>query len=195
MSKLYEDNWVDGLQQGEILRDVRQYNPVTIDDKLKIETIEYPLAIVMSQDCDLEQDYTQRRSPNPEKQHRILANVLLCRIRLLKDFFPEFCRINSLSSKPDKALSSTAWNYLTSNRDDRYHILYENPKHSLNHMAIIFNEYFTVPTNTLYREISENKTERVCFLTSPYKEHLSTRFHYFHFRVALPENYVIEFKP
>ena len=57
--------------------------------------------------------------------------------------------------------------------------------------AAFVNSTFTLPTEEVYRQLALSGQRRAV-LRPPYLEHLSTRFHYFQFRVALPGDHESE---
>jgi len=58
-------------------------------------------------------------------------------------------------------------------------------------LGIDFKRYFTLPTAEVYYQIQRQAARRCC-LRSPYLEHLSTRFHAYQQRLALPEDRVLD---
>src|SRR4051795_3893948 len=80
---VYEPSSPDSaLRQGEILSDVVQtlvvIETLGRDRELQVDFKQHPLVIVLSQDCDLDQDY-QSRLPNTTKD-RTIPNILFCEV-------------------------------------------------------------------------------------------------------------------
>ena len=91
-----------------------------------------------------------------------------------------------------KTLGSKHWDRMKQNNDERYHFLEKAGRgcdrlnEELPELAIDFKRYFTVPTDEVYGRIAIGETQRRCVLTSPYLEHLSSRFANYLSRVGLP---------
>jgi hypothetical protein len=139
------------------------------------------LALIITQDCDLERDFFARR-PSRAVEVRaegLLPNVLLCPVVTVQELMALTPRGRDI------------WTRVKENRDERYHILQrvEASEDALSKglpaMGIDFKRYFTVPTDELYAQLEMGASRR-CVLVSPYLEHFSTRFAYFLSRVALP---------
>jgi len=181
------------LRQAEIISDlvqVRQsFASLPSQAGPEIEIIRHPYALVLTQDCDLEQDFALRfgnpeQPPPPEK---LLPNILLC----------EVATLGELRDRTPKG--SDIWRRVVDNRDERYHLLerVEPPADALGQglpaLGIDFKRCFTVPTDELYFRVRSGAKRR-CRLNSPYLEHLSSRFSSFLSRVALPRPHAIPSK-
>ena len=174
------------LRQTEILSNVLEIRQ-TLDTfrsravPAELERITHPLAVIMTQDCDLERDFFVRcLAPTVEvPAEGLLPNVLLCPAVTVQELM-------ALTPK-----GRDIWRRVKDNRDERYHVLQRVEAsedvfgRGLPAMGIDFKRYFTVPTDELYAQL-ELGANRRCVLASPYLEHLSTRFGYFLSRVALP---------
>jgi GAF domain-containing protein len=74
------------LRQGEVLSDLKQVVPVagSIFQQLSVDIVEHRFVVVLSQDCDLEQDFNARvailKEPDKSSVHenRKLSSVLFC---------------------------------------------------------------------------------------------------------------------
>lgn len=187
------------LRQCEFLSDVvhthLDLNPL-IGGRIEVQEKVYPYAVILTQDCDLTQDFDARRAvvgePNPTKRDalsrsdKIIPSVLLCQVLAAQE-----------QRGADK-ITSDIWTRIRQNKDERYHFLQavdascDPRQEDLPELAIDFKRYFTVPTDELYWRIDAGQTRRRCLMASPYLEHLSTRFAYFLSRVALPEDHFSE---
>lgn len=188
------------LRQGEIVSDLVQV-------KIKLDSIGssegyvgvdvvHPLAIVVTQDCDLEQDFKARFAGEAGK-HRILPNILFCEVELANelrhgdknDTLPEEKRARS------KEINRDIWKNIWQNKDERYHFLqkvepaYDLLEQGIDALGIEFKRYFTVPTDDVYHRVKIKQAKRRCKLNNPHLEHFSVRFHYYHYRVALPADH------
>jgi hypothetical protein len=176
------------LRQGEILSEVIQFRidvatlgTAAPSGRLMI----HPYAMILSQDCDLEQDFNVRQKQ--VDSDKLLPSVLFCEVAMAEELFS---RVKSLGSK--------LWNRIQINKDERYHFLQKVDVsldalgHGLPELGIDFKRYFTIPADEAYQRIKLGETQRRCVLHSPYLEHLSSRFAYFLSRVALPQEYISE---
>lgn len=175
---------VGPLRQGEILTAVVQ-SVLTLasagTDAPEIEPIEHPIAIVASQDCDLEQDFRARQDRKPP----VLPSVLLYEVILARTL---------LSSLP----GSDVRRPVSNNKNERYHVLQGVPAamdaldEGLSDLGIDFRRYFTIPTLELYKQLELTTAKRRCLLVSPYLEHFAIRAAVFQCRVALPADHLLD---
>ena len=182
------------LRQGEILSNVvhlqidpEQIKSVDADSVYDFDPVKHPFAIVVSQDCDLEQDFNYRFG-NVGNQRNELPTVLLCQAEEVDEF---------VKSEMYRSLftSRTFTGNFKNNNEFRYHFIQEIPAQfcamdrRLPELGIDFKRYFSMPTAELYHRIKLYHTRRMSVLESPYRDHFSQRFHNFNSRVALPEEY------
>lgn len=183
------------LRQGEILSDLVQI-------RVNLESIEtaqnntnysltplvHPYAIIVSQDCDLEQDFNFRFHKLGKERHR-LPSVLFCEVIDAEELV-QGPRNDSIFKG-----SGTTRNNFKNNSDFRFHFVQEIPaeldalEQGLPELGIEFKRYFSLPTGEVYRRIELSHAQRRCRLKSPYLEHFCNRFHHFNNRIALPEQY------
>lgn len=174
-SKIYVASQATGkLRQGEIITDLIQI-VLTLESmaeaRPRIQEKNHPIAIVLSQDCDLDQDGigTQRIQ---------LPNILFCEVDTLE-------QLKTLTPK-----GSDIWKRVKQNKDERYHVLQAVPADSdamavgLGPLGIDFKRYFTIPVEEVYIRL-DSVAKRRCRLVSPYIEHLSNRFAFYQSRVAI----------
>ena len=153
---------------------------------LVVDLIIHPFAIILSQDCDLTQDWAARQKLADEAGDAELGN------RLLRGIL--FAEVNTAEDLRSRIKKTEHWKRLTQNKDERYHFLEAVPSgadavnEGLPELGIDFKRYFTLPAGEVYRRVGQGAKRR-CRLASPYLEHLSTRYYYFQQRVALPEDH------
>ena len=182
------------LRQGEILSNVveLQIDPETIisvdaDRVYDVNPIKHPFAIVVSQDCDLEQDFNYRYGKRGSQRNE-LTSVLLCQAEDVDKF---------RKSEVYKILfkSRTFEGNFKKNNEFRFHFIQEIPADlsatdlRVPELGIDFKRYFSMPTDEIYHRIRLEHTQRSSVLESPYRDHFSRRFFDFNSRVALPEEY------
>lgn len=175
------------LRQGEILSNVIriQLNLEFLGkQERRVDDVKHDYAVVLTQDCDLEQDFKARQGIN--KPDKLLRNVFFCRI------------VAAQQLRGTEGINSDIWRRISQNKDERYHFLQKIDaaldalQQGLPELGIDFKHYFTIPTDEIYKRIEINEAKRRCVLISPYLEHLSSRFAYFLSRVALPEDHISE---
>lgn len=179
--KIYELSTAGSLRQGEILSGLIQshlnVSSLELADGPKVDYRMHPYAIVMAQDCDLTQDF-QVRGQNFHSD-KLIPSVLFC----------EAVTAEVLKGRAD--INSNIWKRIRQNKDERYQFLESVPVEAdwlgvgVPELGLDFKRYFSVPTDEVYYWL-KHETKRRCKLVSPYVEHLSARFFYFHSRVALP---------
>lgn len=168
------------LRQCEIVCDLKQVVPTPAAawaEQPDIEVIDHPFAVVLSQDCDLEQDFEARFTDNPELRLQI-PSVLFCEAFLAVD-------------KRQEPKMGDIWKQLTQNKLERFQYLAavqpseDATKKGFGPLVIDFKRYFCLPTPDVYKQFERGAAHRT-LLSSPYLEQLSTRFCYYQYRVALP---------
>jgi len=156
------------------------------EEPVEVTPITHELVVVLTQDCDLEQDYKRRQT----SQQGSLPNVLLCDVYLAEVLRATLQRQDQLGRQDWKK-------GVAQNQKDRFHYLQRvQPSEDLGGegltaLALDFKIYFTLPTDELYVRLV-NGIRRRARLNTPYCEHLSHRFFSFQSRVALPQNHEID---
>ncbi len=165
------------IRQGELLSGVVQIvreSPVSTSGMVR--PIVHPYAIVLTQDCDLEQDYRRRK----EHEASNLPSILLAMCE-------EFSAFKATLPSGSEFLKR-----VKNNKDERYHCLEDVPVNldaagaGLPALGIDFKRCFTLPTGDLYEQIHASAFSRHARLSTPYAEHLNSRFGFFISRIALP---------
>lgn len=184
----------EALRQGEILTNVVELQvrlesiaSVNSDSVYQANPIQHSFAIIVSQDCDLEQDFNYRYG-NRGNDRNELPSVLLCQAEDIEDF---------INSEKYRTLftSKTFKGNFKNNNEFRYHFVQEIPAalsavdKRVPELGIDFKRYFSMPTAEVYHRINLDHTRRCSVLESPYRDHFSQRFYNFNNRIALPEEY------
>jgi hypothetical protein len=174
--RLYQGEIVAGLiQVRQTLETIGANGPPRLDEVL------HPFAIVMTQDCDLEQDFRLRsgacEGPLP------MANILFC----------EAIATTDLKGKVPQG--KDIWKRVIQNKDERYQCLESVPPHQdlmgvgIPCLGCDFKRYFSIPADEVYRRIELKQIRRRSKLITPYAEHLLSRFCIFQSPIPLPENH------
>ena len=185
------------LRQGEILTGVveHQVSLETLkapDKGIRVDKRRHPFAIVLTQDCDLDWDYSARSRiqgedwPDDKEKAKLEARripaILLC----------EVYAATEIRDRED--INSTIWSQIKINKNERYQFFQLIPAEAdllgegLPELTIDFKRYFTIPTDELYHYIIDGDAQRRTCLDNPYLEHISHRFASFLSRVALPSS-------
>lgn len=170
------------IYQGDIIRDLKFL--VVETDGTVIE-LEYPYAIVMSQDCDLQQAKNKgiRQEDKVEIQSQFLPNVLL-----LPAFVGEAARSGDHLIKiydiRQERIVSRKWDVVKRNGDDRYHYLPKKRDIQVPELLVDFKHYFTLSYDILFNNYSKRYLATVNEL---FRENLSHRFTNYLARIGLPE--------
>lgn len=153
------------------------------EGELLIQELLVPYCVVLTQECDLEQDFSNRNSPEKfaRSQDKIVPSLLFC-----PAFPAEQLRAGAhLRDIPMERINSADWKRVSQNNNYRYHFLPEFKDAQVPDLVIDFKRYFTVPREVAYRE-----TFRKAWLASLadlFREHLSSRFAHYLSRIGLPE--------
>lgn len=168
------------LRQGEIFTAFIQHqldvDKLRQQQPIEVLQIKHPIVVVLSQDCDLDQDYTRRQKG---KTDNLLASVLFCSVA-----------VNDEDFRRGMNLGTKEWKKVVENREPRLHYLRAVPQsddvanEGLPDMIVDFRQYFSLPTEEAY--FCAHAAVSRCRLDTPYAEHLSHRFFSHMARVALP---------
>jgi hypothetical protein len=138
----------------------------------------YGYVVVLSQSCDLMQDFNGRKDNKPQ-----LEDVLLCQA-------PTAEELRATCGGSD------IWKRIRQNKDERYHFLEAVLKEcdacneDIPEVVIDFKRYFSMPTAEIYKRLEVGPTCRRTVICTPFLEHLASRFAYFLGRIALPREHV-----
>ena len=184
-------NAQEPLRQTEILTDVIQrrssYRSLGAETP-EMENVLHPYAVIVTQDCDLTQDF-KARFGNAEQLNstdKLIPNVLLAEAVSVAEL---------IANLPIKGKDIRK--RVCQNKAERYHVFQkveaadDTLRSGLPPLGIDFKRYFTVPTDELYSQVNSSAKRR-CHLNSPYLEHFGKRFADFLSRVALPKDHEIE---
>jgi len=176
--------------QGDILKDVDYIEYITEQSGIiEFSKITFPLVIVLTQDCDLEQDYRYRwskQSKTLSSQDKWLLSVLVAPLYNLEHVYQGVhlsdldIKMRTISSKKEK----TENQYLRKNEIPRYHYLEFPENIPVVSSVIDFKHYFSV--NVKYLK-NLKRTNFVCSLSDLFKEDISQRFTSYLARIGLPE--------
>lgn len=168
--------------QGDIFRDIAVVESFLHNgDDVEIHQILFPLIIVLTQDCDLEQDYTVRTNPEPETHDKKLFSVLVAPLYNF-DHVRTGEHLLDLELRMQKIGSDTT-NNMRNNQIPRYHYLEFSDDIPIPPAIIDFKHYFSVNLEYL-RDMKP--THFLCKVAELYREDVSHRFASFLSRIGLP---------
>lgn len=176
------------LFQGEIVANLIQARldvaSIGPDLPAVVNLATHPYAVVLTQDCDLESDFMLRT--NKRLTGSLIPEILFCEVAEAEGF------------KSGADIKSDIWRRVRANKDERYHYLrgvaaeVDAAGQGTPDLALDFKRCFSIPTDEVLRRLEIRELKRRACLEPPYREHLTTRFFYYHFRVALPEDHYVQ---
>lgn len=154
---------------------------------VKAKPIEHPFAIVVSQDCDLTQDFNFRFNGIGKPRHAI-SNILFCEAMLAEDL------VHGDEHGTVFEEGAIRQDY-RNNNDFRFQFMQEIPKEfdalgcGIRELGFVFKRFFSIPSQEAYDQIKIGLATRRTVLKRPYVEHFCDRFYNYNNRIALPEQY------
>ena len=175
------------LCQGDLLRDVVLVEWAEIIEeqprKLDIQKKSWPYAVVVSQECDLHQDVSNRANASKATQDKYLHSVLLCPAFPMQKF-REGTHLESLEIRCEP-IDKKRWNTIQTNKNDRYHYLPAFEALQVPDIVLDFKHFTTAPRNIISDRL--RPASYFASLGQLFREHLSQRFANFLARIALPD--------
>lgn len=196
----YRLNNLDRVLQGDIFKNFELPTYDIQMESVEIKILQY--CVVVSQDCDLDQDFNQRIAFKEKygdvenlndkdidgfrKYHdKFLPNILV-----VEGFVADSLRTgNQLSDlnlfMDDKGSEKrTPWKKIIQNETPRYHYLHPSKNPVLSDLVFDFKRYYSVPREYFYEKRSNFYK---ISLNELYREDLSQRFSNYLSRVGLPD--------
>lgn len=169
------------ISQGDVFRDVEciEY-AIEKNGVIEVSKIVFPLVLVLTQDCDLEQDSGNRTK---EYQNAKLLSVLMAPLYNAEQLFRgEHLTNLGLKTEPISK-NKTPGKTLMQNERPRYHYVAFPDDVPLVASVTDFKHYFSAHVSYLE---SIRKKQFVCRLSDLFREDLSQRFSAYLARVGLP---------
>jgi len=175
------------ISQGDVFRDVECIEYVAEKrGVLEVSKLVFPLVVVLTQDCDLEQDARYRNpQPKPPSNHdKKLFSVLVAPLYNAEHVFQgqHLADLDLVMAPINKG--RTEGKTLMQNERPRYHYLDFPADVPIVPSIADFKHYFSV--SVAYLEKIRPKTF-VCRLSALYREDLSQRFAAYLARIGLPK--------
>ena len=175
------------IVQGDIIRDVEHVEYVKEQrGVIEVSKIVFPLSVVLTQDCDLEQDFKFRwsRENRPTNQDKYLLSVLVAPLYNVEHVYDGMhlselgLQMMTISKK------KTPGEYLRNNERPRFHYIEFDSAVPIVPSVIDFKHYFSV--NGVYLKRLK-RSNFVCRLPDLFREDLSLRFANYLARIGLPD--------
>lgn len=174
------------LSQGDIIRNVDYIESICErNGSLKISKIRFPLVIVLTQDCDLAQDYKYRYSEESHNSYdKLMFSVLVAPLYNADHFFQgEHLSLLDYKIQPINR-KKTPGDFIIKNDNPRFHYLEFDPDIPIVQSVIDFKHYFSVNLEYLKKK---KKKDFVCKVSELYREQITLRFSNFLSRIGLPD--------
>lgn len=184
----FENSKGTRIHQGDIFKYVPFYESyIEKGGGFELTVLEFPTAIVLTQECDLEQNAREREcfqesNVEPHRMHdKFLVSLLCAPVYNAEQFFSG-THLSELDIKCERKTSDQR-KYIKSNREPRYHYIELDGDTELVPSVIDFKHYFSV--SLLYLESGIHN--RICSIKPIFRESISQRFANFLSRIGLPE--------
>lgn len=182
-----DSSQVKRVCQGDIFKDIKYIEyAIEREGNFEISKIVFPLVIVLTQDCDLDQDFNSRNETTQStNQDKYLLSVIVAPLYNIEHIYNGE-HLSELELKMQKInKESTRGKLLLQNQLPRYHYL-EFKKDipiPIVSSVIDFKHYFTVNLPYL---LMIKETNFICKVSTLYREDISHRFASFLSRIGLP---------
>lgn len=173
------------LRQGDVIREVEYIESVSeMSGIIEVAKIVFPLAIVLTQDCDLAQDYKFRWSKQQVKnEDKWLLSVIMAPLYNLEHVYTgEHLQDLGMRMTPIGRKGTPA-SRLLQNETPRYHYLEFPASTPIAPSVVDFKHYFTANVASLKKHKPKNF---VCQVSELYREDISQRFASYLSRIGLP---------
>jgi hypothetical protein len=172
--------------QGDIISNVEYIEyAIEKEGQIEISKIVFPYVYVLTQDCDLEQEFNNRNNVNAPNQDKHLISVIVAPFYNIEHVYDgeHLSQIGLKMQTINRKPTSTENKILKDNRNPRYHFLQFPTEVKISDSVIDFKHYFTVNSILLH---SLKSTNFVCKVSELYREQISHRFSFFLSRIGLP---------
>lgn len=169
------------ISQGDVFRDIECIeHAVEKNGIIEVSKIVFPLVIVLTQDCDLAQDSSNR---GKETQNAKLLSILIAPLYNAEHVFQGNHLTDIGIQMAGITKNKTPGTTLMQNERPRYHYIAFPNDIPLVASVADFKHYFSVHVSYLERV---RKTNFVCRLSDLFREDVSQRFAAYLARIGLP---------
>jgi hypothetical protein len=171
--------------QGDIFREI-DYIEYVVEKSgnIIVSKIQFPLVVVLSQDCDLSQDHSfRKKGTDKQNDDKLILSVLVAPLYNSEHLFngQHLSEIGLNMQLINR--NKTQGKGILNNDVPRYHFIAFPASVGIVPSIIDFKHYFAV--NPKYLK-SERPSKYVCSLAPLYRESLTTRYASFLARIGLP---------
>ena len=176
------------IHQGDVFLDIDYIEHADIiDGHVDISIIRYPHVIIMSQECDLTQDYDERYSTEDKKKSndKLLHGIIVAPMYNYEHFREgkHYSNLGYTMCTDFINQNKTPSRMLKQNNNPRYHFMEFDSSIPIVDSVVDFKHFFTVDISSLYKY---KKEKYVCSLDALFRERLSQRFANYLSRIGLP---------
>lgn len=174
----------DRICQGDIFKDI-EYIEYALEKSgaFEISKITFPFVIILTQDCDLKQDFNNRNDTEKQSQDKHLISVIVAPLYNVEHVYLGEHLSELELNMQQIPKNKTMGKLLRDNQLPRYHYLEFEQAIPIPASAIDFKHYFSVNVEVLLRIKKEN---HICKVSTLYRESISQRFASFLSRIGLP---------
>lgn len=173
------------VRQGDIFPNAPYYESyVEANGEFALTVFEFPYVVILTQDCDLEQNMNARDKASVGKQQvandKHLISVIVAPLYNAEHLFSgeHLSEVGVVAQKFNSGLKKP----VLLNQNARYHYIEFDSSVVLPNSVIDFKHYFTVSLNWLEGNIAR----RICGVEPIYRELISQRFSNYLSRIGLP---------
>lgn len=173
------------LYQGDIYRDVEFHLSVYNEENLRLEAKKrfLPYLVILSQDCDLDEDHKCRTEDKYTTQ--LIESVLVCPAFQSAKFM-EGDYLKNFGIVRKHRIDINEFKKYKSNRHfDRFHFLEENKDFQIPALILDFKWFYSIPRDIFYKIYVEK--HYLGTLDELFRETLSIRFAHYLSRIGLPD--------
>lgn len=183
IQRRYARHGLDRLIQGDVLRDVTVYQvESTPDGHEDVHALVLQYAVVVTQDCDLEQDFERRTAGDGVDKY--LHSIILLPAFTEGDV-KEGKHLELLGLKgPPVGKDQMA--RIRKLQETRYHFLHPEQDYQIPPLVLDFKMSFTVSRDELYRAL---KKSYLATMEELFREQLSQRFANYLSRIGTPDSF------
>lgn len=159
---------------------------IELNDTIEVSKIVFPYVVVLTQSCDLLQDYNAKKNQeNNKSQDKFLISVIVAPLYNFEEF-----RVGEHLSQLDRKMENqgnikkSRCEMIMKNENKRYHFIRFPASFPIVDSVIDFKHYFSVTVEYL-----QNNYDKlyVCSISPLFRELISQRFSNFLSRIGLPD--------
>lgn len=174
------------VRQGDIYKDIPYYESYKeVSGNFELSIFEFPYVLVLTQDCDLEQNKTNRLNSNTEANGNLILDKHLISVIVAPLYNSEHLfsgeHLDLIGIKALKH-SSDQKKLIKTNQNQRYHFIEFSESQTLPDSVIDFKHYFSISLEHL----ENNPDNFICGVSPIYRELISQRFSNYLSRIGLP---------